>query len=180
MSLFKHRPIGDYMDRWVWQTRWFTVRLHHIQRPDADVELHDHPWSFFSLILKGWYEEERPRSSLLRDFAEDIEDAARGKDSMVCDTLRRKLAPVPFGDFCRLMDRETVIRRRGTIAYRSAATPHRITAVSPGGAWTFVVSTAPIRDWGFWTDKGWVYWKDFTSAKPGDVHHADGTVTRAP
>ncbi len=180
MSFFKRRDIGSYMARWIWQTRWFTIRIHHIKRADADVELHDHPWSFISLILKGWYEEERPRSSLLRGFAEDIEDASHGKDSMVCDSLREILAPVGTTNLAPIevsLRRECVIRTRGSIAYRSAQTPHRITEVSEGGAWTLVLSTAPFRDWGFWTTTGWVYWKDFHSAKPGEVHHADGTVT---
>lgn len=37
-----------------------SVRLHHIVRPDADRHLHDHPWNARTIILKGWYIEERP------------------------------------------------------------------------------------------------------------------------
>lgn len=40
------------------QTPWFAVYLHKIVRPDADRELHDHPWDFVSLILRGGYIEE--------------------------------------------------------------------------------------------------------------------------
>lgn len=51
--------IGDaanpYMHRWVLTTPWGTVRLHHIVRSDDDRCLHDHPWSFVSLILRGGY-----------------------------------------------------------------------------------------------------------------------------
>ena len=33
--------------------------LHHIWRPDCDRAPHDHPWWFVSLVLKGWYLENR-------------------------------------------------------------------------------------------------------------------------
>lgn len=31
------------------------VFLHHMERADLDRDLHDHPWSFVSVILKGGY-----------------------------------------------------------------------------------------------------------------------------
>ena len=37
-----------------------SIRLHWICRPDNERELHDHPWNARTIILKGWYEEERP------------------------------------------------------------------------------------------------------------------------
>lgn len=45
-----------YMRRWkLLRSRWFGVRLHHIVRSDADRELHDHPFTFVSFILRGGY-----------------------------------------------------------------------------------------------------------------------------
>lgn len=38
----------------------FSIRLHHIVRPDADRHLHDHPFNFRTFVLQGWYEEEVP------------------------------------------------------------------------------------------------------------------------
>ena len=38
----------------------FSIRLHHIMRPDADRHLHDHPFNFRSILLQGWYVELRP------------------------------------------------------------------------------------------------------------------------
>lgn len=35
------------------------VYLHRIDRPDADREHHDHPWSFISIVLRGRYVEDR-------------------------------------------------------------------------------------------------------------------------
>lgn len=36
-------------------TPWFSVKLHWIHRPDPDRDLHDHPWAFAALILRGSY-----------------------------------------------------------------------------------------------------------------------------
>lgn len=34
---------------------WFRIYLHKICLPDYDEHMHDHPWNFVSLILKGGY-----------------------------------------------------------------------------------------------------------------------------
>lgn len=64
-----------YMDRW-WlfnpypdtggsgadRPRWqfpISIRIHHIAQPDQDRDLHDHPWNARTMILSGWYDEER-------------------------------------------------------------------------------------------------------------------------
>lgn len=39
--------------------RYESVRLHHIRQGDADRELHSHPFSYTTMILDGWYEEEK-------------------------------------------------------------------------------------------------------------------------
>ena len=73
---YKHIMSQDkkdmYMGRWwlfnpysrtnnkpkYWWCPW-SIRVHHIMRPDADRDLHDHPWNARTIILRGWYEEER-------------------------------------------------------------------------------------------------------------------------
>jgi hypothetical protein len=48
-----------YLRRWyVVATPWGQILLHHILLPDAARALHDHPFSFASLILRGGYAEE--------------------------------------------------------------------------------------------------------------------------
>lgn len=47
-----------YLDRLrLVQTPWFGVYLHHIYKPDEDRAVHDHPWAFGSLVLRGGYRE---------------------------------------------------------------------------------------------------------------------------
>lgn len=64
--------VDVYMGRW-WllnpydrgtgkaRNTWFpwSVRIHHILRPDRDEHCHDHPWNARTFILRGWYREER-------------------------------------------------------------------------------------------------------------------------
>jgi len=61
-----------YMGRWwlfnpysrethkpaLWWCPW-SFRVHHILRPDEDRDLHDHPWNARTIILRGWYIEQR-------------------------------------------------------------------------------------------------------------------------
>src|SRR5208282_805597 len=58
--------LEGYMERW-WirrpkEGRKWTCRLHHILRSDEDRHLHDHPWPYVTIILKGGYWEVTPVS----------------------------------------------------------------------------------------------------------------------
>lgn len=43
--------------RWSWCP--ISVRIHVIRKPDDDRHLHDHPWDARTIVLRGWYLEER-------------------------------------------------------------------------------------------------------------------------
>lgn len=49
-----------YMLRWfiIPTNHYFNVYLHKFVRDDNDREMHDHPWSFFSVVLHGAYIEQ--------------------------------------------------------------------------------------------------------------------------
>lgn len=40
------------------QTPWFGVYLHDIFEPDTDQDPHDHPWTFWSFVVRGEYTEQ--------------------------------------------------------------------------------------------------------------------------
>jgi hypothetical protein len=66
-----------------------SARIHHILRKDLDQYCHDHPWDARTVILKGWYVEERlmPDGSL--------------------QTFRRQpgdTAPLNFGEYHRIVE----------------------------------------------------------------------------
>lgn len=64
MKLFTKKTICDldgdpYLTRYcIFQCKWFSIKLHKIHKPDWDRYLHDHPWWFMSIILRGWYNEQ--------------------------------------------------------------------------------------------------------------------------
>lgn len=48
-------PECPYVIRWRLETPIGSVRLHHWLGPDDDRALHDHPWWFITLVLRGGY-----------------------------------------------------------------------------------------------------------------------------
>lgn len=50
------------------QTPWFGVYLHEMYAPDGDRDLHDHPWNFYTFILKGGYAERMREDGKLPKF----------------------------------------------------------------------------------------------------------------
>lgn len=61
--------LEGYMNRW-WlfnryddkpkESRWLpSIRIHHILREDIGRHKHDHPWDARTILLRGWYREER-------------------------------------------------------------------------------------------------------------------------
>jgi len=129
--------IPGYMHRWLIETPWFTLRLHKILASDQDEELHDHPWAFCSLLLRGAYQE--------------VEPGPYGRDLH---------AGVSW-------DRTRRIFRAPAINFRPDATaPHRLEVVD-GPIWTLVVTGPRVRPWGFWTRAGWVPWRLFETRKIG-------------
>lgn len=57
--LFNPYPSSDEANlrRFPWLP--VSIRVHRILRPDQDRHLHDHPWNARTIILDGWYVEER-------------------------------------------------------------------------------------------------------------------------
>lgn len=43
-----------------------SARIHHICRPDRDRHHHDHPWNARTIVLDGWYREERGAAEHMR------------------------------------------------------------------------------------------------------------------
>ena len=54
-------PEETYLTRWrIIQTPWFAFYLHRMDGPDSRETLHDHPWNFLSVVLRGGYIERVP------------------------------------------------------------------------------------------------------------------------
>lgn len=50
------------------KTPLFAIMLHWIQKPDPEPDLHDHPVTFLSVILRGGYVEKTPSGYCVRRF----------------------------------------------------------------------------------------------------------------
>lgn len=72
-----HQVIGGddpYLLRWylIPRTGWINVYLHKFMRDDDDRALHDHPWWFVSLVIRGWYYERVHDRGIVSRFAGSI------------------------------------------------------------------------------------------------------------
>lgn len=82
-----------HFQRWqLLQTPLGSVFLHHILRADEDKHLHDHPWNFLTIVLKGGYVE-----ILLRDGEESARAMTPGQGARRMTTdfhkIEKLLAP---------------------------------------------------------------------------------------
>jgi hypothetical protein len=114
------------------QTPWFGLYLHRFDAADPGLDLHDHPWWFASIVLRGGYVEEvaaardAPRQAL---FAEEFTSCNRGVE-------RAWHAPSVHSvrlDEC-----------------------HSIRRLLRVPTWTLVVCGPRRRTWGFYEPDGWV------------------------
>lgn len=130
----------------------FGVMLHNIRRPDQDRALHDHPFSFVSLILRGGYVEELELPDRIRQLSRH--------DEIISAT--------PDENPWALTDGQAIFHRRrrhraGSVLVRPAETLHRITTVAPD-CWTLVVHGRRRRTWGFVEAGGeWTDWRTYTT-----------------
>lgn len=111
-----------------WREVLPSVRIHHIKRADQDRHLHSHPWNARTIILKGWYEEERyldetPRGTAWRQL--------RGQD-------RRDLGLPPASGL--LVNTEHHVRVAGYTGRLLFKQYHRITKVPNDGVWTMFIT----------------------------------------
>lgn len=119
--------LGDYMRRWIARSPWGTLRIHNILRSDEGRDVHDHPFDFTSIILRGGYIEHR----------------------LGCDCLFR-------GGRTYEIDPSTCREYTpGSIVRLKAEEFHRL-ELHNGPAWTFVIAGPYRRVWGFQTKNGWI------------------------
>lgn len=128
--------------RWPWLP---SVRIHHICRADQDRDLHDHPWNARTIILRGWYREERHFDTLpCTDWQHINHHLIRDGDEFY--TLGRNAGytgRLLFGQY------------------------HRISEVSPGGVWTLFITGRYRGTWGFKVNGKKVPWRTYLGLDKG-------------
>lgn len=133
----------DYLIRWNiigigTDSCIFSIKLHKILVSD-DACMHDHPWAFLTIILKGGYKE------YFVPFKR-VEDITTAK----WDEKSQQLFLTKF-------------QKPGSILYRPSNWIHKIELDKP--AWTLVFTFREKKKWGFFTKKGWLPWYQYSKEK---------------
>lgn len=113
--------------------KWLpSIRIHHILRADLARDLHDHPWDARTIILKGWYIEDR-----LEQFYHNNPEWP-DIDIIKYTKVRGDTATLKYGEY------------------------HTITKVSPGGVWTLFMTWDYKGMWGFLVNGVKIPWREYT------------------
>lgn len=118
----------DNDDRSWWRRLLPSWRLHWIRRPDGDRHCHDHPRESRTIVLDGWYEEER----LVRQVPSGVSFYPSFHDDGIVRAGFR--------------------RERGYTGRLPIGVFHRISKVADGGCWTLFITWKKQTDWGFNVD----------------------------
>jgi hypothetical protein len=131
-----------YLDRWgVIVDRVGGVYLHRMTAPDPGRDLHDHPWTFWSVILRGGYTEQ-----------------VTGIDG-ACS--RAWLAKSGVGRPGTSQPGDSRTWRPGSVHRIKLDQCHRIIELRANPCWTLVIRGPRRRNWGFYTPQRWVCWHDY-------------------
>lgn len=129
--------------------RWTLIRsplgrlMLHRFLPNADDRAdHDHPAAFWTLVLRGGYDDRVP--------------------CPWCNGINLSLDD-EHGIHCHLCANSGEVwgdrMRPGMLRKREATYRHR-TRVLPTGCWTIVWMGRKVREWGFWRDGRWWPWRE--------------------
>lgn len=117
------------------KTPWFAICLHWIRKPDPEPWLHDHPVSFLSIVLRGWYEE-----------------------------MRHPLQRWDTYEEWRAAKTRLRMRKWWNWIWASPDDQHTITDCAPHTL-TLCFMGPKVREWGYHTPEGWVHWKQYSHQK---------------
>lgn len=119
--------------------RW-GINIHFIDGPDPGLDMHDHPWAFFTIILRGGYMEEAAKTTVL--------DAAYAHNMGVTPTLR--------------------YWKRWSVHKMPLHVAHRIFHADPGTVTLMVHGPKRRNPWGFYLPDRWVsqFEYDYETRRP--------------
>lgn len=158
-------PSGDTVYMWRWwlfnpynrktnKPRWswvpFSIRVHHIARPDYDEHCHDHPWDARTIILRGGYTEKRLLTSKEVDRMARHMDVEQRLDQLL---QRQVLSKVEATEHLTRFPGDTAALKHGEY--------HSITEVMPSGAVTLFITWRYQGTWGYLVDGVKIYWKTY-------------------
>ncbi|MGH7487276.1 MAG: hypothetical protein ACREMY_17005 [bacterium] len=160
IAFAKRTPYFDlpgYMNRWwvVKPRRWlsFSIRVHQILRSDLDRHIHDHPWSYVTIILRGGYYEVTAISE--REFWARAFVGGASFEEGGSYYLRKWYGP-------------------GSILFRRAQHAHKLIIPDGTTCWTLFMMGPYSQGWGFYTPEGKVPWREYLPDEAAAVDAAIG------
>lgn len=128
-----------YLDRWGVRIPGVgAVMLHRMEAPDPGIDLHDHPWWFCSIILRGGYRE-------LRAGVREAPTLATLADRHPLTCERGHL----------------VVRKPLSVRTMRLDECHTITRLRRPTSWSLVIAGPVRRRWGFYLPDGWMNEHDY-------------------
>lgn len=151
MKLPKKEAIGSpscpLMLRWTLIERpSFKVMVHRFLPNMRDIDPHDHPASFVTVVLRGGYLDEQP--------CDCIEENSYGS---LAEVYRQNRLTCPRCGGAEVIRQHV---RAPSIHFRAATHAH-LTQTGRRGAWTLVVMGPKRRAWGFWRRGRWFSLEDY-------------------
>lgn len=147
-----------YLNRWGFgHKRIGGVMLHRMDAADPGIDLHDHPWTFISVVLLGGYTEERALCREAPQLAQIAEHA--DVEYPYGHPLASLQAEIEHD---RRIHRGVVEhRRRFSIRMLRLDECHRITELDGRRCWTLVLTGPVRRKWGFYLPGGYMSEKTY-------------------
>lgn len=146
-----------YLIRWTLiglgiDSSWFSIKIHNILISDEEC-LHNHPWAFISIILKGGYTEHTralPWSYKLSKWSHPVISDKNGFNVQHKEFNRGSILYRPAHWSHRLQLDKTLVSAPDDDGYVEKSIP----------VWTLVFTFRKTQRWGFFTRKGWIpHWK---------------------
>lgn len=142
-KIIKRDDGQPYLIRWHLFTLFgMKFRLHHILLSDYDC-LHDHPWNFVSIILKGGYWEHTNQIILHHPSGKRVYKNCKWYPAG--SVLFRN------AEFQHSLELKLKNLKEGFIT-----------------SWSLVIMFNRKREWGFWTRAGFVHWSKYDSKQKCD------------
>ena len=154
-------PAGPLLVRWIlFRAPFLGCYLHKLNRSDHDRALHDHPWNFITVVLRRGYTE-------CYEVTDRSSHDCRCMHSVVEHARFSGMCTVPWCscDCFEYPVRDAFVFHPPLIPFfRPAEWKHRV-IIHGRPAWTLVFVFRRRRAWGFWTDKGWCWWRKYDASR---------------
>ncbi len=140
-KIIEREPGIPYLYRWNLlgigkDSKYFSIKVHKIVKSDEEC-LHDHPWPFMSIILKGGYKETTKWTPEVYNWRGDYFCHKNG-----CYTVHKYF-------------------KAGDVLKRPAHWFHQLELIDNKPCWTLVLTFKKIKSWGFLTKNGFINWRNY-------------------